>query len=103
MHLRLYLNIHSTVIGSKMSRPKPNIIMSKTMADGITWDIIPSDSQYTILYKGQVCAIRKSTGWTTPGFKYLKSTYPNEGSVIAQVNRLNKKFDCTDFSYALVA
>jgi len=85
-----------------MSRPKPDIIISKTMADGITWDIMSTDCQYRLLYKGQVCAIRKSTGWVSPGFKYLKSTYPNEGSAIAQVNRLNKKFDCNDFSYAVV-
>lgn len=85
-----------------MSRPKPDIIVSKTLEDGITWDILTTEYQYRILYKGQVCAIRKSTGWTTQGFKYLKSTYPNEGSAIAQVNRLNAKFDCTDFSYAVV-
>jgi len=82
-----------------MSRPKPDIIVSKTLEDGITWDIMPCDSQYTILYKGQVCGIRKSTGWTTQGFKYLKSTYPNEGSARAQANRLNKRFNCADFTY----
>ena len=82
-----------------MSRPKPTIILSKEVTEGILWDNMPADNQYTLLYKQQPCAIRKGTGWTAPGFKYLKSTYSNEGSIRAQVKRLNDIFECSDFSY----
>jgi hypothetical protein len=82
-----------------MSRPKPQILLSKEVSPGTVWDVLISDCQYLILYKGQYCNLRKNTGWVSPGFKYLKSTYPNEGSARAQVTRLNSKFECQDFSY----
>jgi hypothetical protein len=81
-----------------MARPTANIIHTTTFDDGITWDILEAEGQYTILYKNMPVSIRSSSTIRS-GFKYFKSTYPNLGSVIAQVRRLNKKFNCEDFTY----
>jgi len=81
-----------------MARPTAKIIHSLTFDDGITWEIMAAEGQYTILYKLQPMCIRSSSTIRT-GFKYFKSSYPNEGSAIAQVRRLNKRFNCLDFTY----
>ena len=81
-----------------MARPPAKIIHITTFDDGITWEIMETEGQYTILYKGQPVCIRSSST-IRHGFKYFKSTYPNEGSAIAQCRRLNKRFNCDDFTY----
>jgi hypothetical protein len=85
-----------------MARPPAKIINTQTFDDGITWEIMATEGQYTILYLGQHVCIRSSSTIRS-GFKYFKSTYPNEGSARAQVRRLNKKFMCEDFSYVKAA
>ena len=82
-----------------MSRPKPKVVKTLTDENGIVWDVITTQNQYTVLYQGQSFSLRKEYGFSSQGFKYLKSTYPNEGSARAQANRLNKRFNCLDFTY----
>ena len=81
-----------------MARPTAKIIHTMSFDDGITWEIMAAEGQYTLLYKGKPVSIRSSS-LIRNTFKYFKSTYPNEGSVIAQVRRLNKRFNCEDFTY----
>jgi len=85
-----------------MARPTATIIHSLSFDDGLTWDIMAAEGQYTILYKGQHVCIRSSS-LIRQTFKYFKSTYPNEGSARAQCLRLNKKFNCDDFTYTKTA
>lgn len=81
-----------------MSRPKPNVILTATLGDGSTWDIIQADSQFVITYQGQPCGIRQHVQtMTTQGYKYQKLSYTNLGNALAQVRRLNHKFNCEDF------
>jgi len=85
-------------IGLQMSRPKPTIIKTVESGDGSTWDIIHSDSQYVITYQGRPCGVRQHVNtMTTQGFKYQKLSYTNLGNAIAQVRRLNHRFNCIDF------
>ena len=81
-----------------MARPTATIIHTKLFDDGITWEIMDTEGLYMLLYKGQPVSIRSSSV-IRQTFKYFKSTYPNEGSAKAQSLRLNKKFDCEDFTY----
>jgi hypothetical protein len=81
-----------------MARPTAKIIHTKLFDDGIIWEIMEAEGQYTLLYKGEHVCIRSSSA-IRQTFKYFKSTYPNEGSARAQCLRLNKKFDCDDFTY----
>jgi len=85
-----------------MVRPTAKIIHTMSFDDGITWEIMAAEGQYTLLYKGSPVSIRSSSTIRS-GFKYFKSTYPNVGSVKAQVRRLNAKFNCEDFTYVKTA
>jgi hypothetical protein len=84
-----------------MARPPAKIIHTITFDDGIKWEILETHSQFTILYKGNPVSVR-SGSTIRSGFKYFKASYPNEGSAKAQVRRMNKKFNCDDFTYVKI-
>jgi len=80
-------------------RPGPQIARTHRTKDGVTWDVTVAESQYTIMYKGQPCGVRQHVHTlNTQAFKYQKLTYTNYGNAVAQVRRLNKKFNCEDFA-----
>jgi len=81
-----------------MSRPKPKITNTIELPDGSVWDITSAESCYVITYRDQVCGIRQHVNTLTKqGFKYQKLSYTNLGNALAQVRRLNTKFQCEDF------
>tara|TARA_R110002126_G_scaffold283732_1_gene433068 strand:+ start:532 stop:795 length:264 start_codon:yes stop_codon:yes gene_type:complete len=81
-----------------MARPGPNIIKTIELDLGTTWDIITADACYVITYQGSICGIRQHIHTiNSQGFKYQKLSYTNLGNALAQVTRLNTKFNCTDF------
>lgn len=79
-----------------MARPTAEIIRTVALDDGTVWDILHADSYYVVTYQGKPCGIRQHKQMVT-GFKYMKLSYTNMGNAIAQVRRLNKKFNCNDF------
>jgi hypothetical protein len=80
-----------------MPRPKPTTLLSIEL-DGCVWDVTQALHQYAITYKDQPCGVRQHLNTlTSNGFKYQKLSYTNLGNAEAQVNRLNRKFNCTDF------
>ena len=87
-----------------MARPQPDILLTKELNDGSTWDIMSAESYYVITYKDQPCGVRKHINtMTTQGFKYQKLSYSNLGNALAQVRRLNHKFQCEDFDVMQVS
>lgn len=81
-----------------MARPQPTILTTKIMPDGTAWDILKADAYYIITYRGEPCGIRQHYNTlTAQGFRYQKLTYTGLGSALAQVKRLNEKFNCLDF------
>ena len=86
-----------------MARPGPTILLTTELEDGSIWDILQATTNYVITYKDQPCSIRQHVHTiNTQGFKYQKLSYTNLGSVIAQVRRLNLRFNCRDFNYKQV-
>jgi len=86
-----------------MARPQPTILLTTELDDGSTWDILQATTNYVITYKDQPCSIRQHVHTiNTQGFKYQKLSYTNLGSVVAQVRRLNLRFNCRDFNYKQV-
>lgn len=86
-----------------MARPEPKVIKTIETLDGSTWDITHADNQYVITYQGQPCGVRHHYySLTKSCFKYQKLSYTNLGNAEAQVRRLNKKFNSTDFSVVKV-
>lgn len=82
-----------------MARPEPEIILSKDIGDGSTWQILAADSSFIILYKGQPVSIRvEQYGPMGIHYKYKKLTYTNIGNARAQVRLLNHRFQCEDFT-----
>lgn len=81
-----------------MARPGPNIIKTHELGDGSTWDITQADAQYVVTYQGRPCGVRQHVQtMTTQGYKYQKLSYTNLGNALAQVKRLNHKFNTEDF------
>lgn len=81
-----------------MARPSPRILKTIELGDGSTWDITHSDSQYVVTYQGQPCGVRQHIHtMITQGYKYQKLSYTNLGNALAQVKRLNDKFNTEDF------
>lgn len=81
-----------------MARPKPQILKTVELGDGSVWEITQANSQYVVTYQGQPCGVRQHVHTlTTHGFKYQKLSYTSLGSALAQVRRLNHKFNTLDF------
>jgi hypothetical protein len=81
-----------------MARPKPTILLTKELSDSTIWDIMSAESYYVVTYKNRPCGVRQHVNtMTTQGFKYQKLSYTNLGNALAQVRRLNHKFNCEDF------
>jgi hypothetical protein len=86
-----------------MSRPAPNILFSNEQDNGELWEVTECETNYVILYKDKLCAVRVHAPLSAQfnlRVKYKRLSYPTEGSVKRQVRLLNKKFNCNDFSYA---
>jgi hypothetical protein len=87
-----------------MARPAPTIIVSIETGEGSIWDILQADAQYVVTYQGKPCGVRQHVNTlTTQGFKYQKLSYTNLGNALAQVNRLNHKFNTDKFDVMEVA
>lgn len=83
-----------------MARPEPIILDRAEDEKGVVWEITQAETTYIILYKKRPIGIRSITpilGGIAK--KYYKMTYLHEGSARAAVRRLNKRFNCDDFSY----
>jgi hypothetical protein len=79
-----------------MARPSATILNSMELDDGTKWEVLHADSFYVISYKNKPCGVRQHKNMVL-GFKYMKLSYTNLGNAMAQANRLNKKFNTTDF------
>lgn len=82
-----------------MARPSPRILNQIELRDGTVWDITAADAQYVITYKDRPCGVRQHINTlNTQGYKYQKLSYTNLGNALAQVKRLNDKFNTLDFN-----
>lgn len=81
-----------------MARPSPKIFETHELQDGSTWDIIQAPAQYIITYQNQPCGVRQHyQSLNYQSFRYQKLSYTNLGNALAQMRRLNAKFNTHDF------
>lgn len=86
-----------------MARPSATVLKEVDIKE-VTWQILEAKQAYIVLYKGRPTAIRAVIpGLGKHRLKYYKMTYTNLSSVKNAVNRLNKKFNTTEFSYSIMA
>lgn len=82
-----------------MARPKPTILAEHIdQKTYISEQILDAEAIYAVLYKGKPFNLRTQHHLiSTPTPKYLKTSFPNKGHCFNLADRLNKKFNVTDF------
>ena len=82
-----------------MTRPSLPVLKSVTQSDGITWDILAAEQTYVITYKNRPISIRVDQPMNIrSGYKYKKLSYITLAVAENQRDKLNKIFNCDDFS-----
>lgn len=82
-----------------MARPKPTIIIDQVDKNYNSEQILHADAIYAVFYQQKPINIRTlNTLVNYPGPKYKKVSFSNSGHAFNLADRLNKKFNTTDFS-----
>jgi hypothetical protein len=81
-----------------MARPSAEVIDSRLQANGETWEILRAETSYVITYDNEPVNIRSLVpGLGGTKLKYKKLSYTNRANAMAQVRRLNRRFDTDRF------
>jgi hypothetical protein len=88
-----------------MSRPKPRVIFQHIDDDMRAYQVCEADAIYAVCYKGAPVKVKT---WTNieidyPGPKYAKTSFPTSGHAFNLAEKLNQKFNTTDFSVVIMA
>jgi hypothetical protein len=87
-----------------MSRPKPEVLIEKV--DKATYkseQILASEGIWSVYYQGRPINLKSHNILISyPGPKYKKVSFSNSGHAINLAKKLNKKFNCEDFSVVLL-
>jgi len=88
-----------------VSRPKPIILLEKI--DNATYkaeQILASNGIWSVFYKNQPINLKTCNILINyPGPKYKKVSFSNKGHAINLAKKLNKKFNCNDFTVILLS
>ena len=87
-----------------MARPKPNVIFQSVDDDMRALQVCEADAIYAICYKGRPIQIRTfhNIEIPYPGPKYVKSSFSNPGHAFNLADKLNNKFNTTDFNVIMM-
>ena len=87
-----------------MSRPKPTILLEKVDKDTYKADqILASAGIWSVFYKNGPINLKSCNLLVNyPGPKYKKVSFSNRGHAIHLAKKLNKKFNCDDFTVVLL-
>jgi len=93
---------HTDII---MSRPKPTIILEHITDDLKATQVCEADGVYAVCYKGKPVSMRTNGNIEVPdypGFKYSKTAFTNPGHAFNLAEKLNAKFNTTDFDVRIM-
>ena len=87
-----------------MSRPKPAVIFESIDDNMRALQVCEADAIYAVCYKGAPIKVKT---WSNieidyPGPKYGKTSFPTSGHAFNLCERLNQKFNTTDFSVVIM-
>lgn len=83
-----------------MSRPKPTILLEKiNQTTHRAEQVLAADAIYAVFYKDSAFNLKSfSTINSNAEPKYKKTSFSNPGHAIALASRLNKLYECSDFT-----
>jgi hypothetical protein len=83
-----------------MSRPKPNILLELTNKKSYkTEQVLEAEAIWAVFYKDQPVNLKTTSVLAQQvGPKYKKVSFSNSGHAINLAEKLNKLFNCDDFS-----
>lgn len=81
-----------------MARPKPTVLLEHTDRDYRIEQVIVADAVYAVFYKDIPINLKSFNGLVdNVGAKYKKTAFSNQGYAFNLAERLNKKFNTSDF------
>lgn len=83
-----------------MSRPKPKVLLELTNKKSYKTDqVLEAEAIWAVFYKGKPINLKsESVVAQQIGPKYKKISFSNSGHAYNLAEKLNKQFNCTDFS-----
>jgi hypothetical protein len=83
-----------------MSRPKPTVLMEITSKKTYkTEQVLEAEAIWAVFYKGKPVNLKTTSIVAHQlGPKYKKVSFSNSGHAINLAEKLNKMFNCADFS-----
>jgi hypothetical protein len=83
-----------------MSRPKPTVLLEITSKKTYkTEQVLEAEAIWAVFYKGKPVNLKTTSIVAHQlGPKYKKVSFSNSGHAINLAEKLNKMFNCTDFS-----
>ena len=83
-----------------MSRPKPKILLEISNKKNYkTEQVLEADAIWAVFYKNKPINLKTSNLLSEPlGPKYKKISFSNAGHAFNLAEKLNKLFNCSDFS-----
>lgn len=87
-----------------MSRPRPRVILQHVDDNMRAYQVCEADAIYAVCYKGRPIKIKTQANIEIdyPGPKYSKTSFPTPGHAFNLAERLNQKFDTTDFTVVMM-
>ena len=87
-----------------MSRPKPRVLLEHVDNNMRSYQVCEADAIYAVCYKGRPIKIKTQANIEIeyPGPKYAKTSFPTPGHAFNLAERLNLKFDTSDFTVVML-
>jgi hypothetical protein len=87
-----------------MARPSPNILLRDVEPSGKALEVCEADALYGVLYQGKPIKVRtlQNIDVSFLGPKYSKTAFPESGHAYNLAEKLNRMFNTTDFSVAIM-
>ena len=87
-----------------MSRPKSRVLLEHIDDNMRSYQVCEADAVYVVCYKGRPIKIITNANVETnyPGPKYAKISFPTPGHAFNLCDKLNLRFDTSDFTIVMM-